>query len=104
ADLRTVVDEVKRLLGMPLAVSQAEVVYGLNPQPGQAAILSRPILGVLAQLSLQIDVPTSDAVLLTAPPEAAIVPEGAKRRAVGRRGAHGAAPGALLPPPSPLFG
>jgi hypothetical protein len=50
-DLRTVIEEAKRLLGMSPAVSQAEVVYGLDPQPGQVAILSRPILGVLAQLS-----------------------------------------------------
>jgi hypothetical protein len=74
--LRTVVDEVKRLLGMSPAASQAEVVYGLNPQPGQVAILSRPILGVLAQLSLQIDVPPDDVVRnLTLPTVANVGPE-----------------------------
>jgi len=74
-DLRTVVDEAKRLLGMSPAVSQAEVVYGLNPQPGQVAILSRPILGVLAQLSLQIDVPPDDVVRnLTLPTVANVGP------------------------------
>src|SRR6202046_4154412 len=34
-DLLAVVDEAKRLLGMSPAVSEAEVVYGLDPQPGQ---------------------------------------------------------------------
>ena len=56
------VDETKRLLGLPPALSEAEVVYGLNPQPGQVAILSRSMLGMLAQLSLQIDVPPDDIV------------------------------------------
>jgi hypothetical protein len=55
-----VIDEAKRLLGVSPAVNQAEVVFGLNPQRGQVAILSRPLLGVLAQLSLQIDVPPDD--------------------------------------------
>jgi hypothetical protein len=59
-DLLAVVDEAKRLLGMSPAVSEAEVVYGLSPQPGQVAILSRSMLGVLAQLGLQIDVPLDD--------------------------------------------
>ena len=61
-DLLAVVDETKRLLGLPPALSEAEVVYGLNPQPGQVAILSRSMLGMLAQLSLQIDVPPDDIV------------------------------------------
>jgi hypothetical protein len=75
-NLRTVVDEAKRLLGLAPTVSQAEVVYGLNPQPGKVAILSRPILGVLAQLSLQIDVPPDDiARNLTLPTVANIGPE-----------------------------
>jgi hypothetical protein len=59
-DLLAVVDEAKRLLGMPRAASEAEVVYGLSPQPGQVAVLSRSMLGVLAQLGLQIDVPPDD--------------------------------------------
>jgi len=59
-NLLAVVDEAKRLLGMPPSVNEAEVVYGLNPQPGQVAVLSRSMLGVLAQLSLQIDVPPDD--------------------------------------------
>ena len=75
-DLLAVVDEAKRLLGMSPAVSEAEVVYGLDPQPGQVAILSRPILGVLAQLSLQIDVPPDDIVRnLTLPTVGNVGPE-----------------------------
>ena len=75
-DLRTMVDEAKRLLGMSPAASQAEVVYGLDPQPGQVALLSRPILGVLAQLSLQIDVPPDDIVRnLTLPTVGNVGPE-----------------------------
>ena len=53
-------DEAKRLLGMPPSVHEAEVVYGLNPEPGQVAVLTRSMLGVMAQLSLQIDVPPDD--------------------------------------------
>ena len=61
---------------MSPAVSQAEVVYGLDHQPGQVAILTRPILGVLAQLSLQIDVPPDDIVRkLTLPTVANVGPE-----------------------------
>lgn len=76
-ELRVVVDEAKRLLGLSTAVSQAEVIYGLNPRPGQVAILSRPILGVLAQLSLQIDVPPDDVVRnLTLPTVGNVGPEG----------------------------
>jgi hypothetical protein len=59
-DLRRVVDEVKRLLGMPPGVSEAEVVYGLSPEPGQVAVLTRSMLGTLGQLALQIDVPPDD--------------------------------------------
>jgi hypothetical protein len=75
-NLHTVVDEAKRLLGLASSASQAKVVYGLNPQPGQVAILSRPILGVLAQLSLQIDVPPDDIVRnLTLPTITNVGPE-----------------------------
>ncbi len=42
------------------SVHEAEVVYGLSPKPGQVAVLTRSILGVMAQLSLQIDVPPDD--------------------------------------------
>jgi hypothetical protein len=59
-DLLAVVDETKRLLGMPPGTSEAEVVYGLIPEPGQVALLTRSMLGVMAQLSLQMDVPPDD--------------------------------------------
>ena len=53
-------NEARRLLGMPLSVREAEVVYGLSPEPGQVAVLTRSMLGVMAQLGLQIDVPPDD--------------------------------------------
>jgi hypothetical protein len=75
-DLLAVVDEAKRLLGMPPAVSEAEVVYGLSPEPGQVAVLTRSMLGVLAQLSLQINVPPDDVARhLTHPTVSNIGPE-----------------------------
>jgi hypothetical protein len=60
ADLLATVGETKRLLGMPPGASEAEVVYGLIPEPGQVALLTRSMLGVMAQLSLQMDVPPDD--------------------------------------------
>jgi hypothetical protein len=59
-DLLPVVKEAKRLLGMPPTATEVEVVYGVSAQPGQVAVLTRSMLGVLAQLSLQIDVPPDD--------------------------------------------
>ena len=59
-DLLRVVDEAKRLLGMPPGVSEAEVVYGLSAEAGQVAVLTRSMLGTLGQLALQIDVPPDD--------------------------------------------
>ena len=53
-------NEARRLLGMPPSVREAEVVYGLSPEPGQVALLTRSMLGVMAQLGLQIDVPPDD--------------------------------------------
>ena len=58
--LQHVVDEAKRLLGMRAGASQAEVVYGRVPGPGQIALLTRSMLGVLSQLAIQVDVPTED--------------------------------------------
>jgi hypothetical protein len=58
--LLTVVNETKRLLGMPRAATEVEVVYGVSAQPGQIAVLTRSMLGVLGHLSLQIDVPPDD--------------------------------------------
>jgi hypothetical protein len=59
-DLQGVVAETKRLLGMPPGASEAEVIYGLTPEPGQVALLTRSMLGALGQLALQIDVPPDD--------------------------------------------
>ncbi len=63
-ELLGVVEETKRLLGMPSGVSEAEVVYGLNPEPGEVALLTRSMLGTLGQLALQIDVPPEDVARL----------------------------------------
>jgi hypothetical protein len=53
-------NEAKRLLGLAPDKTEAEVVYGHSPKPGQVAVLSRSMLGVLAQLGIQIDVPPGD--------------------------------------------
>jgi hypothetical protein len=45
---------------MPPRVSEVEVVYGLHPEPGQVAVLTRSMLAVLGQLAIQIDVPPDD--------------------------------------------
>ena len=75
-DVLAVVDEAKRLLGMLPSANEAEVVYGVRPQPGQVAILTRSMLGVLAQLSVQIDVPPDDVARhLTHPTVGNIGPE-----------------------------
>jgi hypothetical protein len=52
--------ETKRLLALPPDATETEVVYGVTPRHGEVAVLSRSILGMLAQLSLQIDVPPED--------------------------------------------
>lgn len=59
-DLEATTAEAKGLLGIPPDESQAEVVYGRMPEPGQVAILTRSMLGVLNQLAIQIDVPPED--------------------------------------------
>jgi hypothetical protein len=59
-DLLAAVAQVKRLLGIPPGLSEAEVVYGHNKEPGQVAVLSRSMLAVLAQLGLQVEVPPDD--------------------------------------------
>jgi hypothetical protein len=58
--LHGVAEETKRLLAMPPGASQVEVVYGRYPAPGQVAVLTRSMLGVLSQLAIQIDVPPAD--------------------------------------------
>ncbi|MBV9247690.1 MAG: hypothetical protein JO227_00385 [Acetobacteraceae bacterium] len=59
-DILAVVDEARRLLRMLRDAIEAEVVYGISAQPGRVSVLTRSMLGVLARLSLQIDVPLDD--------------------------------------------
>jgi hypothetical protein len=59
-ELLATAGEIRRLLGLSPGETETEIVYGVVPRPGQVAILSRSMLGVLAQLSLQIDVPPED--------------------------------------------
>ena len=56
-----VAEEAHRLLGLPLRSAGGEIVYGRLPQTkGQIALLTRSILGVLAQLAFQAQVPDGD--------------------------------------------
>jgi len=59
-ELLATAGEIRRLLALPPDETETEVVYGVVPRTGEVAILSRSMLGVLAQLSLQIDVPPED--------------------------------------------
>ncbi len=60
-DLVPVVRDAKRLLDLPRQTTKAEVVYGRTPnRPGQVAILTRSMLGVLGQLAFQVEVPAAD--------------------------------------------
>jgi len=53
--------EARRLLGVPPRAPEAEVIYGRSaPGRGQIALLTRSMLGVLASLASQIEVPTRD--------------------------------------------
>jgi hypothetical protein len=58
--LQATVDEAKRLLSIPAESSQAEIVYGRSPGPGQIAIVTRSVLGALTQVAVQIEVPPED--------------------------------------------
>ena len=59
--LRPVAEEAHRLLGLPLRSAEGEIVYGRVPRAqGQIALLTRSILGVLAQLAFQAQVPLAD--------------------------------------------
>jgi hypothetical protein len=61
--LHAAVVQARAFLGMPITSDTAEVVYGSAPRkPGQIAILTRPILGVLMQVASEIEVPVSDTV------------------------------------------
>jgi hypothetical protein len=59
--LQAVVAQVRRLLGMTPGQTEAEVVYGSVPSgPRQIAILTRSIIGVLTQVSSEVEVPPAD--------------------------------------------
>ena len=53
--------QAHQLLGLPLRSAEGEIVYGRSPRgPRQVAILTRSMLGVLAQLAFQAQVPDAD--------------------------------------------
>jgi len=52
---------VRQLLGLNPGASGAEVVYGMGTRSGdQISILTRPMLSILSQLAIQVDVPAAD--------------------------------------------
>ncbi|MDX3910696.1 MAG: hypothetical protein QHC67_12895 [Sphingobium sp.] len=60
-ELQAIVVATRRMLGMEEKAQQAEVVYGSGrPSPGQIAILTRPILGVLGQVASEVQVSPDD--------------------------------------------
>jgi len=60
-DTRAVAARTRRLLGMLPHATEAEVVYGrVAPGPHKVAILTRPIVGILGQVSAEIEVPPED--------------------------------------------
>jgi hypothetical protein len=61
AGLAAVEADALRLLGVQPRAGEFEVVYGQTPSaPGQIALLTRSMLGVLAQIAVQIEVPPRD--------------------------------------------
>jgi hypothetical protein len=60
-DLAATAAEVRELLGMEPDASRSEVVYGAGtPARGQISILTRPMLSILSQLAIQVEVPAAD--------------------------------------------
>ncbi len=60
-DIGAVAERTRRLLGFRPGEKEAEVVYGRrSSRPGQIAIVTRPILGVLGQLGAEAEVPPDD--------------------------------------------
>jgi hypothetical protein len=60
-ELTSILNETKRLLGLSQDVREVELVYGLHaPAPGQVAILTRSMLGVLGEVAISIEVPSDD--------------------------------------------
>ena len=61
AALRPIAAEARRLLGIPGRLREARVVYGRRAvEPGEIAILTRPMLSVLSELAYNADVPDRD--------------------------------------------
>lgn len=59
--LHALVVQTRGMLGMPANSGEAEVVYGRAPlEPGQIAILTRPILGALQQVASEVQAPQAD--------------------------------------------
>jgi len=59
--LAAIATEARQLLGMKPDASSAEVVYGAGKSAaGQISLLTRPMLSILDQLAIQVDVPASD--------------------------------------------
>lgn len=59
--LSTTEDEVRQLLGLKKGSDHAVVAYGTGaPSPGQIVLQTRPMLGILNQLAIQVDVPQED--------------------------------------------
>jgi hypothetical protein len=60
-DLAAAAAEARQLLGMKPDASGAAVIYGAgSPGGGQISILTRPMLSILNQLAIQVDVPAAD--------------------------------------------
>jgi hypothetical protein len=60
-ELQATAVRTRRLLGMAPGDLEAEVVYGrVTTGPHQIAILTRPIIAVLSQVSSEIEVPSED--------------------------------------------
>jgi hypothetical protein len=60
-DTQAIAEHTRRLLGMAPGDTEAEVVYGrVVSGPHQIAILTRPIIAILSQVSAEIEVPPED--------------------------------------------
>ena len=60
-DLRVISAQTRQLLGLTSKQREFEVVYGRAPaEPGQVAILTRSMLGVLGEIGYSADVPDAD--------------------------------------------
>jgi hypothetical protein len=59
-ELTAIADEAKRLMSVPREVTDAEVIYGRTPGPGQVGIITRSVLGIMTQLAIEIQVPKED--------------------------------------------